>query len=55
MARAGACLLLLAVFGQPAFPLDPSKRLTQYVHRIWQLPQGLPDATIADILQTDDG
>jgi len=43
------------LFSKPAFPLDPSKRLTQYVHRIWQLPQGLPDATITSILQTEQG
>jgi ligand-binding sensor domain-containing protein/signal transduction histidine kinase len=50
---AGAALLLLC--SMPVFGLDPGKRLTQYVHRIWQLPQGLPDATITSILQTDDG
>lgn len=35
--------------------LDPSRTLTQYVHRIWQTQQGLPQGTIYSILQTHDG
>jgi ligand-binding sensor domain-containing protein/two-component sensor histidine kinase len=35
--------------------LDPSRTLTQYVHRIWTLQQGLPAGTIYDIWQTHDG
>src|SRR5580704_6892030 len=35
--------------------LDPSRTLTQYVHRIWTTQQGLPPGTIYDILQTHDG
>jgi ligand-binding sensor domain-containing protein/signal transduction histidine kinase len=53
--HSSACALLLLLFCRPAFPLDPTKRLTQYVHRIWQSPQGLPDATITSILQSKDG
>jgi ligand-binding sensor domain-containing protein/two-component sensor histidine kinase len=53
--RWAACLALLVLSSRPAFPLDPTKRLTQYAHRIWQLPQGLPDATITSILQTEEG
>lgn len=47
--------VLLLLICRPAFSLDASKHLTQYVHRIWQLPQGLPDATVNSILQTEDG
>lgn len=35
--------------------LDPARSLTQYVHRIWQMQQGLPEATIYSIGQTTDG
>ena len=35
--------------------LDSSRRLTQYVHRIWTTQQGLPPGTIYDIWQTRDG
>jgi hypothetical protein len=38
-----------------AFGLDPSRTLTQYVHRIWQNQQGLPQGTIYSIAQTHDG
>ncbi len=34
--------------------LDSSRRLTQYVHRIWTTQQGLPSGTIYDIWQTRD-
>ena len=44
------CVLLMAC---SAFALDPSRSLTQYVHRIWQ--EGLPQGTIYSILQTQDG
>ena len=39
----------------PVYGLDPARALTQYVHRIWQVPQGLPQATIYSIWQTHDG
>ena len=34
------------------FGLDPNRTLTQYVHRIWQVQQGLPESSIYSILQT---
>ena len=52
---AAIALFILPLFSMPAFALDPSRTLTQYLHRIWQLPQGLPDATVTSILQTQDG
>src|SRR5579863_7020197 len=39
----------------PVYALDPSLALTQYIHRIWQVTQGLPQAAIYSIWQTDDG
>jgi signal transduction histidine kinase/ligand-binding sensor domain-containing protein len=39
----------------PVFGLDPSRTLTQYVHRIWQTQQGLPQGAISSIVQTHEG
>ena len=52
-----AGLLLLVTLGLPktAFGLDPSRQLTQYVHRIWQTQQGLPQGGILQIFQTREG
>jgi len=52
-----AGLLLLATLGLPkaAFGLDPNRRLTQYVHRIWQYQQGLPQGGILQVFQTREG
>jgi signal transduction histidine kinase/ligand-binding sensor domain-containing protein len=53
----GAALLVLATLGSPqkAFGLDPDRALTQYVHRIWQSQQGLPQGAILQIFQTREG
>lgn len=48
-------LVLAAICLRPALGLDQSRTLTQYVHRIWQAQQGLPQGTIYSILQTHDG
>jgi len=52
-----AGLLLMAALGLPrtALGLDPSRQLTQYVHRIWQTQQGLPQGAILQIFQTREG
>ena len=48
--------LLLAILLAPAaLALDSSRHLTQYVHRIWQVSQGLPQAAVYSISQTRDG
>src|SRR5262245_32828117 len=47
-------LLVVLVHVPPAYALDPARTLTQYVHRIWQVQQGLPQASIYAILQTHD-
>ena len=39
----------------PVYGLDPSLALTQYIHRIWQVTQGLPQAAIYSIWQTHEG
>lgn len=49
------CALITAVFiATPAAAIDPSRRLPQCLHRIWQMQQDLPNATITCILQTSD-
>jgi signal transduction histidine kinase/ligand-binding sensor domain-containing protein len=52
--RCAAILILLAL-PQPAAALDPARELSQYIHRIWQVQQGLPQASIDAIVQTRDG
>ncbi|MGH9558378.1 MAG: two-component regulator propeller domain-containing protein [Bryobacteraceae bacterium] len=49
--------LLLLLASSPAFlyGLDANRTLTQYIHRIWQVQQGLPDSSIFSIYQTRDG
>lgn len=49
--------LLILLLGCPAtsWALNPDRALTQYLHRIWQVPQGLPQATVFAIRQTRDG
>ncbi|MCC7085442.1 MAG: hypothetical protein IT427_10585 [Pirellulales bacterium] len=37
-----------------ALALDPSRALTQTIHRIWQTQQGLPQGTIYCVYQTQD-
>jgi signal transduction histidine kinase len=39
----------------PVCGLTPNRELTQYVHRIWQTQQGLPDGAIVEILQDATG
>ena len=35
--------------------LDAARTLTQYVHRIWQIQQGLPHPSVYAVVQTSDG
>lgn len=39
----------------PVYGLDPNRKLTQYVHRIWQTQQGLSESSINAVIQTSDG
>jgi ligand-binding sensor domain-containing protein/signal transduction histidine kinase len=50
-----ACSVLAALAVVPAAALEPGRRLTQYLQRIWQTRQGLPQASIVAIHQTRDG
>jgi signal transduction histidine kinase/CheY-like chemotaxis protein/ligand-binding sensor domain-containing protein len=39
----------------PAPGLDPQKPITQYVHDVWQIDQGLPQNSVLAMAQTRDG
>jgi signal transduction histidine kinase/ligand-binding sensor domain-containing protein len=58
--RRAACLAtaVFVAFGASAtrvLALDPSRRLSQAVHRIWQVQQGLPEATVYSVAQGAEG
>jgi hypothetical protein len=50
-----AIVVVVTAMSARADALDPSKTLSQYVRRIWQVQQGLPQASIDALLQTRDG
>ena len=52
--RSWLAILFIAV-GSPAFALDPSLRLSQYVLDNWQIPEGLPQSSAQAIARTPDG
>ena len=53
--RSLAVVLAMLSCSCPLFSLDPTRDLTQYVHRIWQTETGLPQVTISVLLQAQDG
>lgn len=52
---AAAIFALSASVAIPSLALAPDRELTQYVHRIWQTQQGLPDGAIMRIIQDPTG
>src|SRR5579883_2461467 len=48
-------LVVLLLIGASAYGLDPNRKVTQYVHRIWQTQQGLAESTVYSVIQTRDG
>jgi signal transduction histidine kinase/ligand-binding sensor domain-containing protein len=55
MPRLPRALLTAVLLCAPAFGLTADRELTQYIHRIWQTQQGLPDGAITSILQDPQG
>ncbi len=53
--RSSAAILAVLALARPAVALNPDRALTQAQHRIWQVPQGLPQASVYAIAQTRDG
>lgn len=39
----------------PALAIDPERRLDQLVHKVWTTEEGLPQNTVTDVLQAQDG
>jgi signal transduction histidine kinase/ligand-binding sensor domain-containing protein/DNA-binding response OmpR family regulator len=52
VAAAAAIVLTLSTDG---YALDPSKAISQYVHVVWDHEDGLPQNSVAAIIQTRDG
>jgi len=50
-----AITVVVCVGATRADALDPVRTLTQYVHRVWQVQQGLPQASIYAIAQSAEG
>jgi signal transduction histidine kinase/ligand-binding sensor domain-containing protein len=48
-------LIFVLLPASGARALEPTRRLTQALHRIWQVQQGLPDPTIYCLRQFSDG
>lgn len=51
----GISVVFASLWALPASALDPGRRLTQYLHRIWQARQGLPECSILAIDQSKSG
>ncbi|HYC59985.1 MAG TPA: two-component regulator propeller domain-containing protein [Thermoanaerobaculia bacterium] len=47
--------LFSLAFAAAAFAIDPSRAMTQYVHRAWTVQNGLPQNTVQALAQTPDG
>jgi len=54
--RRPVALVALALAAWPAaWALDPSRRVTQAIHRVWNQEDGLPQDTVRALAQTPDG
>ena len=54
-ATVSSCLICVLFMATPAHALDPSKRLTQYMHTSWRIQDGSAPAGMFSITQTSDG
>ena len=50
-------IFLFEIFLLPSFlfPLDPKRKITQYIHDIWEIQQGLPQNSVYVVIQTGKG
>ncbi|NIM12982.1 MAG: response regulator [Candidatus Aminicenantes bacterium] len=58
--RAGCISLIFLIFSflslsSLGFSLDPEKKITQYVHDVWGVENGLPQSSVTSIIRTRDG
>ena len=51
---AGVCLILALGGASTVQALDSNRKLTQYVHRTWQTPEGLSQTSVYSVTQTRD-
>ncbi|MBI3005975.1 MAG: hypothetical protein HYY49_11270 [Ignavibacteriales bacterium] len=51
------CFSFWKALAQPAsdYALDPDKAISQFLHKVWQSEDGLPQNSITSLLQTQDG
>ena len=50
-----AAVALALALAPAGHALDPARRITQYIHRVWTQEDGLPQDTVRAIAQTPDG
>lgn len=50
-----ACLACAVFVARPAHALDPTKRITQYLHTSWRIQDGSAPAGMFTVAQTSDG
>ena len=43
------------IFTNTSYALNPTKSINQYVHKIWQIEDGLPQNSVNTIIQTNSG
>jgi len=48
-------LVSASLWGGAVLALDPKKAITQYVHDVWTIEDGLPQNSVVAITQTRDG
>jgi len=53
--RTWAAVALALSLAPAGSALDPARRITQYIHRVWTQEDGLPQDTVRAIAQTPDG
>ena len=53
--RTWAAVALALALAPAGRALDPARRITQYIHRVWTQEDGLPQDTVRAIAQTPDG
>ncbi|MGD0579407.1 MAG: two-component regulator propeller domain-containing protein [Bryobacteraceae bacterium] len=53
--RTWAAVALALALAPAGVALDPARRITQYIHRVWTQEDGLPQDTVRAIAQTPDG
>ncbi|MCP4152667.1 MAG: response regulator [bacterium] len=48
-------LLFVLITTALQYPLDPDKKITQYIYDVWGTEEGLPQMTVNEVIQTRDG